>query len=581
MTKVAAVVGLVVTVLLGFFLLGNSQSAEGPPGTTGSSGGVAQGGGGSTPPPAFGSAPRGTPVAGATVQRRDVLQVLEASGSLKSDEDVEIGTRMEGRVARVTVKEGDRVQAGQMLVVLEDQELQAQLARVRAAAAAARARLSLARNQAQWKDATARSEVERTLGLLATARSRLQQAETNLKLVETQTRIATETARSGVRVATERLSIARDLTRKQELRQAQLAVEQAQAELGRARVDVANAKQSLERRQTLFRQDAIAREEVDEAERRHLALQAQARVAEAGVSAAQQKLELAREGSRPEEVRIAEGQLAAAERNLVQAQSDEQRRQVAAEEVEAARAAVRQAEAAVASAEAGKVQPRMSEDEIASARAALAQAEADIRFYETQLRDLRVRAPVSGVIATRQVNAGEMVTRTSRLMHLVALDALYLEVVVPELDATLVRPELSARISVDSRPGATLQGTVRELIPVAERNSRSFRVRIALSGERGTLPAGGFARARIHVGTHRGALTVPKASINSESGDKYVWLIEAGEAGKLVVLRRQIRVGLVDDQYAEVLSGLQAGDRVVGVGSPTLVDGSPVTVTAQ
>ncbi len=579
MVRIAAFIGLIAAVGLGFILLNNSHSAEGP----GAGGGAANVAGATGGVPRAGAGPPVTavPVLPARVERRGIQQILEVSGSLKTDDDVEVGSRIEGRVSRVLVREGNRVSAGQLLVQLDGQELQAQISRARAVVASAQARLSLAGNQATWKDATARADFERAEGMVSTARSRLQQAETNQKLIETQTRIAVETAQSGVRVATERLSIARDLTRKQELRQAQLVVEQAQAELSRARVDVSNAKQSLERRQNLFRQDAIAKEEVDEAERRHVGLQAQERVAAAAVSAAQQKLDLAREGSRPEEVRIAEGQLAAAQRNLVQATSDEQRRQVAADEVEAARSAVRQAEAAVAGARAGLVQPRISQDEVAAAGATLLQAKADVQFFQTQIRDLEIRAPVGGVIATRWVNGGEMVTKTTRLMQLVALDKVYLEASVPELDAGMLRPGLTADMSVDARPGLRLSGVVREVIPVADRGSRAFRARISPQGRRGDLPPGGFARARILVGTRRETLSIRKDAINSESGDKFVWLIESGDGGKLTARRRQVRLGLVDDVYAEILDGLKAGEQVVAAGSPTIVDGSAVEVAKK
>jgi HlyD family secretion protein len=579
MKRLAIVFGMAVAAVLGFLVLGNSHSAEGPDHReTGSKGGVISSAADSGGKGSKDSAPQGVPVTPTYVLRRDIEQVLEVSGTLKTDEDVEIGSRMEGRVLAVFVKEGDRVSRGQLLVRLDDRELQAQMARARATLSAAQARLSLSRNQATWKDQSARSDHDRAEAALRAAQTRLQESEVNRRLVETQTRLAVDTARSGVRVATERLSIARDLTRKQELRQGQLAIEQARAELAQARVNTENARQMLERRQTLFRQDAVAREEVDEADRRHRSMQAQERVAEATVTVAEQRLELAKEGSRPEEVRIAEGQLAAAERNLTLAQSDEQKREVAAKEVETARAAVQQAEAAVAASKAGLVQSRMSQDDIAAANAAILQANADIQFYQAQLTDLEIRAPVAGVVATRSVNAGEMVSRTTRLMNLLALDAVYLELVVPELDAAQLRPGMPAVVEIDAVAGRKLQATVREVIPAADRSSRSMRARVALLDQPRNLPPGGFARAVVHVGTHRQIIAVEKSALNSESGDKYVWLVNENEKGTLAAKRQQVRVGLVDDRYAEILSGLTPGQRLIGAGSPTIIEGTTIKI---
>ncbi|MFN3648238.1 MAG: efflux RND transporter periplasmic adaptor subunit [Armatimonadota bacterium] len=575
MKRWSVLIALVGASAAGFLLLGSSRSAEGP-----AQGGQAVHAAAREEKPR--SSAQAVPVTPVVVSRGDMQQSLEISGSLKADEDVQIGSRIAGKVVRVTVKEGDRVKQGQVLVQLDERELRAQMAGAQGAIAAARAKLSLARNQASWKDTSARSEHQRALAALDTAKTRLQQAETEAKLIDVETRKKVESAQSGVRVATERLSIAKELTRKQELRQAELAIVEARALVEQAKVDAQNAGQVLERRQTLFQKDAIAKEEVDEAERQHKAELAELKVAEARLAASQQQLELANEGSRPEEVRIAQGQLAAAERALEIAVSDERRRDLAKDNVEAARAALRQAEAAVQATEAGLVQSKLSEDEIGSARAALAEAEADLALYRTQLEDLTIRAPVSGVVSVRQVHAGEMVTTSSNLMTLVALDTVYVEAQVPELEVSMLRSNAPASVTVDSLPGKKFSGVVREVIPVADRDSRSFRVRIAVLGGGKELPVGGFARANVRVGRHQAALLVDKAAVQTESGDRFVWLIAPVEEGEGWVARRQlIKTGLVDDRHAEVLSGLEEGQKVIASGSPAIIEGTPLSLPGE
>jgi RND family efflux transporter MFP subunit len=572
MKRIAALIGMVVVAAAGFLILGNSRSAEGP----GHSGGVTT----AAAPAANGpnGAPQAVAVIAAPVVSRDLRQTLEVTGSLRTDDDVQISSRIAGKVVRVTVKEGDRVSRGHVLVQLDDRELRAQIARAQGTLSSARARLSLARNQATWKDTSARSGHESADAALAAARTRVQQAETNLNLVEHETATRVQDGQAALRVANYRLSIARELTRKQELAQAQLTVNQASAQMDQARVDVENARRMFERRQALYKQDAIAKEEMDESERRFKTSEAAYRVAEAAVSVARQRLELAREGSRPEDVRVAEEGVRTAQLTLDQALADQRnRRQVARDDVEAAKAAEQQAEAALRSARAGLVQSKMSVDEINSARAAIAQAEADIQFYRTQLADLTIRAPVSGVVSTRLVNAGETITVGARLMDLVALDTVFFEAVVPELEVGLLRPGAEARVTVDAMPGQNLRGAVREIIPVADRTSRAFRVRIGVLGAKGALPAGGYARARVHVGNRPGAVAVAKDAVYTEAGDKYVWLISEGESGR-VAKRQIIRVGLVDDRFAEVLDGLQPGQQVVAAGSPAIVEGTPISV---
>ena len=575
MKRVAVIVAMVAVLGVAIVLLKDQHRAEGPAQAGSVAAAPAAGGKGGAP-----KGPQAVPVTASAVLHRDMRQILEVSGSLKTDDDVQIGSRMAGKVVLVTAKEGDRVSRGQVLVRLDDRELRATIARAQATLTSSRAKLSLARNQSTWKDQSAQSDHERAKAALSTAKSRLQQAETNQKIVDVDTKKKVETAQSGVRVATERLSIVKDVTRKQELRQAELAVDQAQAELGQSRVDADNARQVWERRAQLFKQDAIAKEEVDEADRNHKAAQAKVKVAEASMSVAKEKVELAKEGSRAEEIRIALGQLSAAERALETALSEERRRDVAAEDVSAAKSGIQQAEAAVSAAKAGLVQTAMSRDEIDAARAAIQQAQADIAFYSAQLADLTIRAPVSGVVSVRAVNQGEMVTTSSNLMTLVALDTVFFEAQVPELEVALLKPGAAAAVTVDALPGKKFDGAVREVIPVADRSSRSFRVRMAVLGGGSKLPANGYARATVYVGNRPGAVAVAKEAVQTEAGDKYVWVVADGEKGA-EAKRQTVTVGLVDDQYAEVTGGLQVGQRVIVAGSPAIIEGTPVEVSTK
>jgi len=346
-------------------------------------------------------------------------------------------------------------------------------------------------------------------------------------------------------------------------------------------VDMENARQMFERRQKLLAQDAIAREEVDEAERRYKSAQAAVRVAESNVDVARQRLDLAREGSRAEEVRMAEETLYSAQQTLEQAKSDQGKRDVAQNDLEAARVAERRAESAVQAAKAGLVQTRMSQDEVASARAAISQARADIEVYQSQLADLVIRAPVSGVVTTRRVNVGETVTSNSVLMNVVAMDVVYFEARVPELEVSLLRPGASARVFVDSKPGRQFTGIVREVIPVADRDSRAFRVRVAVQGGGGELPPGGYARAIVPVGTHGNAVAIAKEAVHTEAGVKFVWLVADSPKGGQVAKRQPVKVGLTDAKYAEVLGGLAPGQRVITSGSPAIIEGTPISVVTR
>jgi membrane fusion protein (multidrug efflux system) len=149
---------------------------------------------------------------------------------------------------------------------------------------------------------------------------------------------------------------------------------------------------------------------------------------------------------------------------------------------------------------------------------------------------------------------------------------------VPELEVGLLRPGCSAAVTIDSQPGRKFNGSVREVIPVADATSKNYRVRVSVLGGGDRLPANGFARATVDVGTRRDAVALTRDAINAEGGDKYVWLIQDDGKGGATVKRQVVEPGVVEGTFIQILSGLKPGDQVVASGSPAIVDGTPVQV---
>jgi membrane fusion protein (multidrug efflux system) len=181
---------------------------------------------------------------------------------------------------------------------------------------------------------------------------------------------------------------------------------------------------------------------------------------------------------------------------------------------------------------------------------------------------------VSGVVSQRSVNVGEMVAPGATLMHVVSLDTVYFEAIVPELDIPDVRSGLPVKVTVDALPNQTFSAVVRQIIPVAERESKQFRVRVSVDDRRGALPPGGFARGVIEVRSRFNILLVPKATLYTEAGETFVYLVADGRAK-----RQTVKVGLRDAQNAEILSGLQEGQQVVAGGFVT--EGAKIKVVGS
>lgn len=495
------------------------------------------------------------------LRRGELNAPLRITGTLKSDETLVLSTRSTGLVKQVLVREGERIRKGQLLVVLEDTDILAMRDRARASLRVAEAKLAQARTGKGMKDTASRSELRRAEQSLQASRLRLSQSKSLSGIMDSETENRVSSARASVQAARERLKSLVDGSRRQE----KLA---AEAAVARARVQVERQKSALERREQLLRDGAIAREAVDNARRDHEA-------ALADLDAARQQASLVNEGPRAEEIRVAEEAVRQQEAALKDAEANRARRQVSREEIETAQTQVQQAEAMVETAQAAIAQESVNTEEIRSTAAAVEQARADLRYQDEMLRQTRVFSPVNGIVSKRNIHVGESVVQMrNELMQIVSLDTLYVEASAPESALASVAPGMPADIYLDVMQGRKISGAVQRVIPVAEGQSRSVRVRLTLGSTGSTLPVvGGFARAIIHARSASASLSAPRTAIVTDEGQPAVFLLENGK-----VSRRPVRIGDaggVGDRVP-ILEGVREGDRIILNHVESLTDGQAV-----
>ena len=220
-----------------------------------------------------------------------------------------------------------------------------------------------------------------------------------------------------------------------------------------------------------------------------------------------------------------------------------------------------------------EIDVRTAEQAVASARAQLAATEAQVRATSTESRDTRVVAPTHGVVARRLVESGEHVTRGTPLFTVVRTDALELAATVPARYASQVRPGMATRFSADGR---RIEGRVVRVSPTIDPATRSITVYVQVPNPGGSLKGGTFVSGRIVGRTVAEALVIPSPAIRqAEDGTPFVYAIE-----NETVAQKPVQVGLVDDGagIAEILSGLEEGERVIVGNVGTLGRGMQVRV---
>jgi RND family efflux transporter MFP subunit len=227
---------------------------------------------------------------------------------------------------------------------------------------------------------------------------------------------------------------------------------------------------------------------------------------------------------------------------------------------------------------------------IAYAQQQIGVAESQVNLQKTNLADMVVRAPFSGIAISKDAQPGEMIspvsagggfTRTG-IGTIVDMSSLEIEVDVNETYINRVTPGQKVEAILDAYQDFKIPARVITTIPTADRQKATVRVRIAFDTiDPRILPDMGVKVSFLRDDPAPGqaaapavaSVQVPKAAIRTAAGKSIVFVVKEDK-----VERRAVSVGLETSGQVEVLSGLVAGERVVVEGPPTLADGDKVKV---
>lgn len=371
-------------------------------------------------------------------------------------------------------------------------------------------------------------QVQQAEAALLSAKARLSQAKTSANLSDTQTEAQISQAQAALEAARANYELIRKGARSQEIATAENAVASAKA-------NYENAKVNLERMRALFSEGALSKQQMDLAQMQH-------DVALAQYESAKQQLSLVKAGAREEQIEAAEKQ-------------------------------VKQAEEALRIAKANRAQKALRREDIKAAKAAVAQAEAMLAYARQQVANAHIATPIAGTVSKRMAEPGQMATPGVPLIEIVALNTVYFEASVSEIDIAKVKVGQPVSVTVDALPGRKFRGSILKILPTADTQSRHFAVRVAVPNDKGELKPGMFARGDIEIAKHKNTVIVPKDALVSNGKGQAVYAVVKSTARLIPVT-----TGFESREEAEVLSGIKPNDRVVVVGQDRLSDGVKVNV---
>lgn len=190
-----------------------------------------------------------------------------------------------------------------------------------------------------------------------------------------------------------------------------------------------------------------------------------------------------------------------------------------------------------------------------------------------QLSYTEIRAPISGVVAERNIKVGNTIQPNTVVFKVTDLKPLIAYVHAPERELRLLAAGQPAEIAVDAMPGQVFIGKIARVSPVVDPATGTFKITIEVDDPTSSLKPGMFARVGVVYERRANALQIPRTAIVDNDGQATVFLVNKDKAEQ-----RDIKTGLANAGFIEVTEGLKKGEQVVVVGQNGLKTGNLVRV---
>jgi len=192
---------------------------------------------------------------------------------------------------------------------------------------------------------------------------------------------------------------------------------------------------------------------------------------------------------------------------------------------------------------------------------------------EWALKKTTIIAPFTGRVTARMTQLGQHVRPGDELFQVTDFDPLIARIYLPERDVLGLEEGRDVQIRLDAADEVYFAGRIRQISPVVDTSTGTVKVTVEATDPPKQVRPGSFVTVNIVRETHPAALLLPREAVLRELQKAHVYV-----AADNVAEKRAVTLGLEEGDLIEVISGVEAGDRVIVTGQGGLKDGSAVKI---
>lgn len=205
---------------------------------------------------------------------------------------------------------------------------------------------------------------------------------------------------------------------------------------------------------------------------------------------------------------------------------------------------------------------KLAQEKLKSARASLSEAELILNYH-------KIVSPINGVIVKKFIDEGTMIIGSTPILRVIQDNPIKVQGALPQEALSYVRLGDEIEVYSDVYPAKIFKGEVKIISPIIDSATRTFSIEAWIDNPEYLLKVGMFLRAKLITGARK-VLAIPVECVTSLN---QVFVYSDG-----AVFEKRITLGEMQDNYVEVVSGLNEGEKVVFQPTAWLKNGMKVKV---
>lgn len=220
-----------------------------------------------------------------------------------------------------------------------------------------------------------------------------------------------------------------------------------------------------------------------------------------------------------------------------------------------------------------RINTKIERAELEAAKSKVKQAEGSLLSTELLLRETYIRSPLNGVVAVRNMEAGEMVREDSVLATVIDISKVYISMNLNEKEVIRIKKGQKVRFTADALGSSReFRGDVETITPLLDTKTRTLEVRAVIDNPGRELLPGMFSRAVIDTGLNVRGVLIPESSlVKREDGRNEVYIVKNG-----IAILQSVTAGSRYGDDIHIEEGLCEGDRIVTIGVDSVYQGMKI-----